>query len=111
MNVVSQTIDAYVTTGPDRGRHGKRNGTGRGQCSGRPTGDGLEDYMNANDVTLEDQEVEQYNDALLTKRLSSRRIKAVANDESLQEMADSMAYDLRVTYQEAASVFFDSATQ
>jgi hypothetical protein len=27
------------------------------------------------------------------------------------EQADEMAYDLRVTYQEAASVFFDQATQ
>ena len=36
---------------------------------------------------------------------------AVANDETLLEQANDMAYDLRVTYQEAASVFFDAATQ
>ena len=36
---------------------------------------------------------------------------AVAGDEGLLEQANDMAYDMRVTYEEAASVFFDLDTQ
>ena len=36
---------------------------------------------------------------------------AVAGDETLLEQANDMAYDMRVTYEEAASVFFDLDTQ
>ena len=35
---------------------------------------------------------------------------AVANDEELVATADEMAYDMRVTYAEAATSFFDVAT-
>ena len=74
----------------------------------------LQEYIAANDVTLEDQEVDQYNDALVAVHEATQvaaAYMAVANDETLLEQANDMAYDLRVTYQEAASVFFDAATQ
>jgi len=74
----------------------------------------LQEYIAANDVTLQDQEVEEYNDALVAVQEATQvaaAYMAVANDETLLEQADEMAYDLRVTYQEAATSFFDVATQ
>ena len=74
----------------------------------------LQEYSAANEVTLQDQEVEEYNDALVAVQEATQvaaAYMAVANDETLLEQADDMAYDLRVTYQEAATSFFDVATQ
>lgn len=116
MDVVSQTIDAYVQAAQVLIEVATVNEMAQDAANAQDDRQAmaLQDYMNANDVTLEDQEVEQYNDALVAVHEATQvaaAYMAVANDESLQEMADSMAYDLRVTYQEAASVFFDSATQ
>jgi len=116
MDVVSETIDAYVQAAQVLIEVATVNEMAQDAANAQDERQAmaLQDYMNANDVTLEDQEVEQYNDALVAVHEATQvaaAYMAVANDESLQEMADSMAYDLRVTYQEAASVFFDSATQ
>lgn len=116
MDVVSETIDAYVQAAQVLIEVATVNEMAQDAANAQDDRQAmaLQDYMNANDVTLEDQEVEQYNDALVAVHEATQvaaAYMAVANDESLQEMADSMAYDLRVTYQEAASVFFDSATQ
>lgn len=116
MDVVSQTIDAYVQAAQVLIEVATVNEMAQDAANAQDDRQAmaLQDYMNANDVTLEDQEVEQYNDALVAVHEATQvaaAYMAVATDESLQEMADSMAYDLRVTYQEAASVFFDSATQ
>ena len=116
MDVVSETIDAYVQAAQVLIEVATVNEMAQDAANAQDDRQAmaLQDYMNANDVTLEDQEVEQYNDALVAVHEATQvaaAYMAVANDESLQEMADSMAYDLRVTYQEAASVFFDSSTQ
>ena len=116
MDVVSETIDAYVQAAQVLIEVATVNEMAQDAANAQDDRQAmaLQDYMNANDVTLEDQEVEQYNDALVAVHEATQvaaAYMAVATDESLQEMADSMAYDLRVTYQEAASVFFDSATQ
>jgi hypothetical protein len=74
----------------------------------------LQEFMGANDVTLQDEEIEAYNDALSNTESAiqvAAAYMAVANDENLLKQADSMAYDVRVTYEEAASIFFDLDTQ
>jgi hypothetical protein len=73
----------------------------------------LQEFMGANDVTLQDEEIEAYNDALSNTEQAiqvAAAYMAVANDEGLLEQANDMAFDLRVTYEEAASVFFDLDT-
>ena len=73
----------------------------------------LQEFMGANDVTLQDEEIEAYNDALSKTEQAiqvAAAYMAVANDEGLLEQANDMAFDLRVTYEEAASVFFDLDT-
>jgi hypothetical protein len=73
----------------------------------------LQEFMGANDVTLQDEEIEAYNDALSNTEQAiqvAAAYMAVVNDEGLLEQANDMAFDLRVTYEEAASVFFDLET-
>lgn len=74
----------------------------------------LQEFMGANDVTLQDEEIEAYNNALSNTEQAiqvAAAYMAVVNDTSLLEQANDMAFDLRVTYEEAASVFFDLDTQ
>lgn len=116
MDVVSETIDAYVDAAQVLIEVATVNEMAQDAAEAQDDRQAmaLQEYIAANDVTLEDQEVEQYNDALVAVHEATQvaaAYMAVANDESLLEQADDMAYDLRVTYQEAASVFFDVATQ
>lgn len=74
----------------------------------------LQEYIEANDVVLADAEVDLYNESLENVESAAQVAAAyfaVANDEELVAAADDMAYDIRVTYAEAASSFFDVATQ
>jgi hypothetical protein len=74
----------------------------------------LQEYIEANDVVLADAEVDFYNESLENVESAAQVAAAyfaVANDEDLVAAADEMAYDIRVTYQEAATSFFDAATQ
>lgn len=74
----------------------------------------LQEYIDANDVVLADAEVDLYNESLENVESAAQVAAAyfaVANDEELVAAADDMAYDIRVTYAEAASSFFDAATQ
>jgi hypothetical protein len=116
MDVVSQAIDAYVDASAvlievvtvNEMAQDAANANDERQAMA------LQEYIGANDVTLEDAEVEAYNDAFTAVHEAAAvaaAYMAVANDETLLEQADEMAYDLRVTYQEAASIFFDQATQ
>jgi len=116
MDVVSQAIDAYVDASAvlievvtvNELAQDAANANDERQAMA------LQEYIGANDVTLEDAEVEAYNDAFTAVHEAAAvaaAYMAVANDETLLEQADEMAYDLRVTYQEAASIFFDQATQ
>lgn len=116
MDVVSQTIDAYVEAAAVLIEVATVNemAMDAAEASDDRQAMALQEYIAANDVTLEDQEVDQYNDALVAVHEATQvaaAYMAVANDETLLEQADEMAFDLRVTYQEAASVFFDAATQ
>ena len=116
MDVVSETIDAYVDAAQVLIEVATVNEMAQDAAEAQDDRQAmaLQEYIGANDVTLEDQEVEQYNDALVAVHEATQvaaAYMAVANDESLLEQADDMAYDLRVTYQEAASIFFDAATQ
>ena len=68
----------------------------------------LQEFMGANDVTLQDEEIEAYNDALSNTEQAiqvAAAYMAVVNDEGLLEQANDMAFDLRVTYEEATLCF------
>jgi hypothetical protein len=74
----------------------------------------LQEYIEANDVILADAEVDMYNEALDSVESAAQvaaAYMAVANDENLVAEADQMAYNMRVTYAEAATSFFDIETQ
>lgn len=74
----------------------------------------LQEFMGANDVTLQDEEIEAYNDALSNTEQAiqvAAAYMAVANDENLLDTADNMAREYNVTYEEAASIFFDLDTE
>jgi len=116
MDVVSEAIDTYVDAAQVLIEVATVNEMAQDAAGAADDREAmaLQEYIGANDVTLEDQEVEQYNDALVAVHEATQvaaAYMAVANDETLLEQANDMAYDLRVTYQESASVFFDSATQ
>ena len=116
MDVVSQAIDAYVDASAVLIEVVTVNELAQDAANANDDRQAmaLQEYIGANDVTLEDTEVEAYNDAFTAVHEAAAvaaAYMAVANDETLLEQADEMAYDLRVTYQESASIFFDQATQ
>jgi len=116
MDVVSQAIDSYVEAAQVLIEVATINEMAQDAQEAQDDRQAMElqEYISANDVTLQDQEVEQYNDSLVAVQEATQvaaAYMAVANDETLLEQADDMAYDLRVTYQEAATSFFDVATQ
>jgi hypothetical protein len=116
MDAVSQAIDTYVEAAQVLIEVATVNemAVDAAEAQDERQAMALQEYIAANDVTLEDQEVDQYNDALVAVHEATQvaaAYMAVANDETLLEQANDMAYDLRVTYQEAASVFFDASTQ
>ena len=116
MDVVSEAIDTYVDAAQVLIEVATVNEMAQDAANANDDRQAmaLQEYIGANDVTLEDQEVDAYNDAFTAVHEATAvaaAYMAVANDETLLEQADEMAYDLRVTYQEAASVFFDQATQ
>jgi hypothetical protein len=116
MDVVSEAIDTYVDAAQVLIEVATVNEMAQDAANANDERQAmaLQEYMGANDVTLEDAEVDAYNDAYTAVHEATAvaaAFMAVANDETLLEQANDMAYDLRVTYQEAASVFFDHATQ
>jgi len=116
MDVVSEAIDTYVEAAQVLIEVATVNEMAQDAANANDERQAmaLQEYMGANDVTLEDAEVDAYNDAykgVHEATAIAAAYMAVANDEQLLEQANEMAYDLRVTYQEAASVFFDHATQ
>jgi hypothetical protein len=73
----------------------------------------LQEFMGANDVVLQDEDIETYNTALSNTESAiqvAAAYMAVANDENLLNQADNMAREYNVTFEEAASVFFDLDT-
>jgi len=74
----------------------------------------LQEFMGANDVVLQDEDIDTYNTALSNTEQAiqvAAAYMAVANDENLLNQADNMAREYNVTFEEAASVFFDVDTQ
>lgn len=116
MDVVSQMIDAYVDASQQVimvSEVSERAQVAQSAADEREAME-LQEYISANNVTLTDADISSYNDALSNTESAiqtAAAYMAVANDESLLEQADSMAYDVRVTYEEAASIFFDLDTQ
>ena len=73
----------------------------------------LQEYAEANDVYLDDTEVEDYNSALESVEVAAQAAAAyttVANDASLLESANDAAYAMNVTFEESNNTFFDAAT-
>ena len=73
----------------------------------------LQEYMDQNDVLLDDIEVDGYNEALQSVEVAAQTAAAymaVANDEGLLAEANDAAYAMNVTFEEAAESFFDAAT-
>lgn len=115
MNEVNAAVDAYVqaaqvvievATVNEMAQDAQEAGDERGAMA-------LQEYIEANDVVLSDAEVDFYNESLDNVESAAQTAAAyfaVANDEELVATADEMAYDIRVTYAEAATSFFDVAT-
>lgn len=116
MDTVSQMIDTYVEAAQQIIMVATVNEMAQDAQSASDEREAmaLQEFMGASDVTLQDEEIEAYNDALSNTEQAiqvAAAYMAVASDEGLLEQADSMAYDVRVTYEEAASIFFDLDTQ
>lgn len=115
MNEVNAAVDAYVqaaqvvievATVNEMAQDAQEAGDERGAMA-------LQEYIEANDVVLSDAEVDFYNESLDNVESAAQTAAAyfaVANDEELVATADEMAYDIRVTYAESATSFFDVAT-
>ena len=73
----------------------------------------IQDYIGANDVTLEAAEVDMYNDALVGVEGATQEaaaFMAVANDATLIDSANQQANDFGATYANAGDAFFDAAS-
>lgn len=116
MDVVSQMIDAYVEAAQQVIMVATVNEMAQDAQAAPDQREAMElqEFMAANDVTLTDSDITEYNDALSNTEAAiqtAAAYMAVAGDETLLEQANDMAFDMRVTYEEAASVFFDLDTQ
>jgi len=115
MDTLSDTIDAYVdaataviavTTVNEMAQDAQQAPDSREAMA-------LQEYVDANDVLLDDAEVEDYNTALQAVEAAAQTAAAymaVANDATLLDSADDAAYDMRVTYQESQTSYFDAST-
>lgn len=73
----------------------------------------LQEYMDSNDVLLDDQEVDTYNESLQAVEVAAQTAAAymaVANNPELIESANDSAYAMNVTYEESQASFFDATT-
>ena len=73
----------------------------------------VQEYIEANDVLLEDAEVEGYNNALSAMEETAQTAAAfvaIANDATLLEEANTQAEDMQATYSEATDAFFDATS-
>jgi hypothetical protein len=116
MDVVSDMIDAYVEAAQQVIMVATVNEMAQDAQAAPDQREAMElqEFMAANDVTLTDSDITEYNDALSNTEAAiqtAAAYMAVAGDETLLEQANDMAFDMRVTYEEAASVFFDLDTQ
>ena len=73
----------------------------------------VQEYIEANDVLLEEAEVDGYNDALTLVEETAQTAAAfvaIANDEALLDEANTQAEDMQVTYEEVEEAFFDATS-
>jgi len=73
----------------------------------------VQEYIEANDVLLEETEVDGYNDALTNMEETAQTAAAfvaIANDPTLLEEANTQAEDMQVTYEEVSDAFFDATS-
>ena len=73
----------------------------------------VQEYIEANDVLLEEAEVDGYNDALTLVEETAQTAAAfvaIANDGALLDEANTQAEDMQVTYEEVEEAFFDATS-
>lgn len=73
----------------------------------------IQEYIDANDVLLDDAEVNTYNESLQAVEVAAQTAAAymaVANDPSLIQIANDSAHAMNVTYQESSQSYFDTST-
>ena len=115
MNNLGETIDAYVDAATAIIEVATVNEMAQDAAEAPDSREAmaLQEYVEANDVLLDDTEVEDYNTALQAVEVAAQTAAAymaVANDTTLLESANDAAYDMRVTYQESQATYFDAST-
>jgi hypothetical protein len=115
MDTVSEMIDAYVDAAQQIIMVATVNEMAQDaqEAPDQREAMALQEFMGANDVVLQDEDIETYNTALSNTEQAiqvAAAYMAVANDENLLNQADNMAREYNVTFEEAASVFFDLDT-
>ena len=115
MNNLGETIDAYVDAATALIEVATVNEMAQDAAEAPDSREAmaLQEYVEANDVLLDDTEVEDYNTALQAVEVAAQTAAAymaVANDTTLLESANDAAYDMRVTYQESQATYFDAST-
>lgn len=115
MNEVNAAVDTYVeaaqavievSTVNEMAQDAQESGDDRGAMA-------LQEYISANDVVLEDAEVDFYNESLDNVESAAQVAAAyfaVANDAEMVDQANQSAYDMRVTYAEIDASYFDVST-
>ncbi len=115
MQTVSGAVDAYVDAAQAVIEVVRVNEVA---ADAQAAGDGealtaVQDYIATNDVTLEQSDVDIYNDALEAVEENAQTaaaFMAVASDETLIESANQQADSMDTTYADATESFFDAAT-
>lgn len=115
MDTVSEMIDAYVEAAQQIIMVATVNEMAQDAQSAPDEREAmaLQEFMGANDVALQDEDIETYNTALSNTENAiqvAAAYMAVVNDENLLDQADNMAREFNVTFEEAASIFFDLDT-
>ena len=115
MDTVSEMIDAYVEAAQQIIMVATVNEMAQDAQSAPDEREAmaLQEFMGANDVVLQDEDIETYNTALSNTENAiqvAAAYMAVVNDENLLDQADNMAREYNVTFEEAASIFFDLDT-
>lgn len=113
MDTVSEMIDAYVQAASVLITVATINERAQAAQSAPDEREAmaLQEYIEANDVILDDQEVMAYNDALTNTEEAIQTAAsyfAVANDPALIDEADDAARTMMVTYAESSQVYFDA---
>lgn len=115
MQTVSGAVDAYVNAAQAVIEVVRVNEIA---ADAQAAGDGealtaVQDYIATNNVTLEQSDVDIYNDALGAVEENAQTaaaFMAVASDETLIEFANQQADSMDTTYADATESFFDAAT-